>query len=61
MLKWFIILMWFCGTQCLLTYFWFVQQAHDEAKGPEVSNQILRITFYILLIEQVNECLKSQK
>lgn len=40
------------------TYFRFVQQTHEEAKGPEVSSHILRIALHILLIEYVDQSLR---
>lgn len=46
-----------CRTAHCPTYFRFVQQAHEEAKGPEVSNHILRIALHILLIEYVDQSL----
>lgn len=41
------------------TYFRFVQQTHQEAKGPEVSNHILGIALHILLIEYVDQSLET--
>lgn len=40
------------------TYFRFVQQTHQEAKGLEVSNHILGIALHILLVEYVDQSLK---
>lgn len=40
------------------TYFRFVQQTHEEAKGPEVSSHILRFALHILLIEYVDQSLR---
>lgn len=45
----------------LPTYLWFIQQTDDDAKGPEVSNHILWVVLHILLFEDVNQSLKSQK
>ncbi len=42
----------------LHTYLRFIKQADDDAKGPEVSNDILWVTLHILLFEDVNESLK---
>lgn len=40
------------------TYLWFVQQTHQEAKGPEVSDHILGIALHVLLIEYVDQSLR---
>lgn len=45
----------------LLTYFWFIQQTHDEAKGLQVFDHVLRVALHILLVEYVNQSLQSQK
>lgn len=52
-----------CLRDCSLspTNFRFVQQTYQEAKGPEVSNHILRIALHILKIEDVDHCLRSEK
>lgn len=44
----------------LCTYIWFIQQTHDEAKGPEVPGHILRVALHIFLIQYVDQCLMSQ-
>lgn len=44
----------------LCTYIWFIQQTHDEAKGPEIPGHILRVALRIFLIQYVNQCLTSQ-
>ena len=43
----------------LPTYLRFIQQADDDAKGPEVPNHILQIALHILLFEDVNKSLKN--
>lgn len=48
-------------TAAVCTYIWFIQQTHDEAEGSEVSRHILRFALHILLTQDVNQCLKSQK
>lgn len=48
--------MFVCCT-LLCTYIWFIQQTHDEAKGPEVPGHILRVALHIFLIQYVNQCL----
>lgn len=49
--------------RCVLlrTYLWFIQQTHDEAKGPQVPGHILRVAVHIFLVQCVNQCLNSQK
>lgn len=44
----------------LCTYIWFIQQTHDEAKGPEVPAHMLRVALHIFLIQYVNQCLTSK-
>lgn len=40
------------------TYLRFIQQTYDDAKGPEVSDHILRVSVHALLSEDVNQSLK---
>lgn len=44
----------------LLTYLRFIEQADNDAKGPEVTSHIFWVTIHILLFEDVNQSLKSE-